>query len=169
MNKSESSKPKQVKASPEAAPQQPAAKPSASPAPASVPANAPVHGKLAIIRVRGTIHVRKGINDTFEMLRLYRKNFCVVYDVTPSIMGMIQKIKDHVTWGNIDEDTYRQLVEKRGEKTKDKEGRDVLKGFFRLMPPRKGFGRKGIKASFANKGALGNRKEMINDLIKRML
>ena len=136
---------------------------------AAAAAPAPKQGKIAIIRVRGTIHVRKGVNDTFDMLRLYRKNFCVVYDSTPSILGMIQKIKDHVTWGDIDDATYKLLVEKRGEKTKDKEGKEVLKGFFRLMPPRKGFGRKGIKTSFVNKGALGDRKEMINDLIRRML
>ena len=44
-----------------------------------------------------------------------------------------------------------------------------LKPFFRLNPPVKGFDRKGIKVPFSLGGALGYRKEKINDLIKRMV
>ena len=44
-----------------------------------------------------------------------------------------------------------------------------LKNFFRLSPPVKGFDRKGIKVQFSLGGALGYRKEKINDLIKRMV
>ena len=44
-----------------------------------------------------------------------------------------------------------------------------IKPFFRLNPPAKGFGRKGIKVSFKAKGALGYRADKINDLIKRMI
>ena len=43
------------------------------------------------------------------------------------------------------------------------------KPFIRLNSPRKGYGRKGVKKTFAMGGALGDRKEAINDLIKRML
>jgi large subunit ribosomal protein L30 len=82
---------------------------------------------------------------------------------------MIKKVKDYVTYGEIDDETEKLLVEKRGEKTKDKEGKEVMKKFFRLSPPRKGFGRKGIKFAFSQGGALGYRGTKINDLIKRML
>ena len=44
-----------------------------------------------------------------------------------------------------------------------------LKSFFRLLPPKKGFERKGIKVPFSLGGALGYRKEDINNLIERML
>ncbi len=124
-------------------------------------------GKLAVIRVRGPVRVKKEINHTIELLGLYRKNFCVLVDKKD--IGMIKKIKDYVTYGEIDKETEDMLVEKRGEKTKDKEGKDVMKKFFRLSPPRKGFGRKGIKFSFSKSGALGYRAGKINDLIKRML
>jgi large subunit ribosomal protein L30 len=123
--------------------------------------------KIAVIRVRGSVRVNKKINDTMDMLGLYRKNYCVV--VNKNSIGMIQKVKDYVTYGEIDNETEKLLIEKRGEKTKNREGKEVLKKFFRLNPPKKGFGRKGIKFAFAKGGALGYRAEKINDLIKRML
>jgi len=125
--------------------------------------------KIAIVRVRGNVNLKKSIKDTLKMLRLYRKNYCAVYNATPAISGMLQKIKDYATWGEIDDETLKLLKEKREEKTKNKEGKVVVKPFFRLAPPRKGFARKGIKMPFNLGGALGYRKEKINDLIKRMI
>ena len=119
------------------------------------------------------------------MLKLTRKNHCVVIENTPSSLGMIKKIKDYITWGEISEETLKELFEKRGEAyngpEKDARGKiDYNRKFvtfnkknykktFRLNPPRKGFGRKGIKVPFKVGGTLGDRKEKINDLIKRML
>ena len=125
--------------------------------------------KIAIVRVRGNVNIQKPIKDTLKMLRLYRKNYCSIYDVTPNILGMVNKIKDYATWGEINQETLKLLKEKRGEKIKNKEGKEVVKPFFRLSPPKKGFGRKGVKMPFNLSGALGNRKEKINDLIKRMI
>jgi large subunit ribosomal protein L30 len=125
--------------------------------------------KIAIVRIRGNAKLKKSIKDSLNMLRLYRKNYCVVYEATPSIAGMVNKVKDYVTWGEINEETLKLLKEKRGEKTKDKKGKEVSKPYFRLAPPRKGFARKGIKIPFNIGGALGNRKEKINELIKRMI
>jgi large subunit ribosomal protein L30 len=121
--------------------------------------------KIAVIRIRGLEGVKHEINDTLDMLGLYRNHFCVVLEDTPSNMGMIRKCKDYATYGEIDDETYKMLVDKRG--IKDKEGK--LKKFFRLQPPRKGFERKGIKTPYSLKGALGYRGKKINDLIKRML
>ncbi|PLW79572.1 50S ribosomal protein L30 [Candidatus Woesearchaeota archaeon] len=121
--------------------------------------------KLAIVRIRGETGIRKEIKDTLAMLRLYKKHTCVVYDVTPSIVGMIQKAKDFITWGEIDDKTLKELTSKRG--VKDSKG--DLKPFFRLAPPVGGFERKGIKKPFASGGVLGNRKEKINDLIAKMM
>ena len=121
--------------------------------------------KFTIIRIRGQIGIKRPIKDTLTMLRLYRKNYCVVVDKTPVFIGMAKKVKDYATYGEIDSETYKLLVEKRGEKDKNGE----LKKFFRLNPPRKGFERKGIKVSFTKGGALGYRGEKINDLLKRMI
>lgn len=116
--------------------------------------------KIAAIRIKGLVNVKKTVEDTLKILRLYRKNYCVVLEKKPEIIGMLKKIKDCITWGEIDDSTLKFLVEKRGEKDKK---------FFRLHPPRKGFGRKGTKKPFSVGGALGYRGEKINELIKRMV
>ena len=141
-------------------------------------------GKIAVVRIRGSIKVKNVIKDTFNLLRLYNKNYCVVLKNTPEIIGMIKKIKDYVTWGEIDNETYKLLIEKRGKeykgREKDSKGKITYskfilidgkkyKPFFALNPPRKGYGRKGIKIAFKVGGALGDRGEKINDLLKRML
>ncbi len=154
--------------------------------------------RLAIIRIRGSIGVRKDIKDTLNMLRLYRKNSCVIIENNPHYVGMIKKAKDYITWGEISEEAFKQLLETRAklprnknltpdylkEKTNltfeqftkefflfKKELKDIpgLKLFFRLKPPTKGFERKGIKRPFSLGGELGYRKEKINDIISRML
>ena len=127
------------------------------------------NGKIAAVRIRGLIRLETEVKDTLDMIRLYRGNYCVVLNNTPRIIGMLKKSKDYITWGEIDSDTLKLLKEKREEKTKTKDGKEVVKKFFRLSPPRGGFERKGVKVPFVNGGALGYRKDKINDLIKRMV
>lgn len=57
----------------------------------------------AIFRVRGRVDVRKDIEDTLKLLRVHRKNYLSIMPKTESIEGMIQKAKDYITWGEIDE------------------------------------------------------------------
>ena len=140
--------------------------------------------QLAAIRIRGMVGTSQRVESTMSMLRLYRKNYCCVVDSNPVFMGMISKSKDFITWGEIDDETFKLLVDKRGDefngKESDSKGKlsyddfvvinnKKIKKYFRLNPPRKGFGRKGIKQPFSNGGALGYRGEKINDLIKRMI
>lgn len=154
--------------------------------------------RIAVIRIKGKPGMKKEIKDTFEKLRLYNKNTCVIIPNTPSYVGMLDKIKNAATWGEIDEKTCAELFAKRAklpgnvkltdeyikEKlktdiktfTKDfmafkKEIKEVpgMKNFFKLQPPRHGFERKGVKTPFAQGGVLGYRMNKINDLILRML
>lgn len=140
--------------------------------------------QLAAIRIRGLTMVNTKIQDTMKMLRLYKSNFCTVLPNTPIYAGMLKKAKDYITWGEIDDETFKMLVEKRGEEFNGREtdskskikyndfvviNNKRIKRYFRLNPPRKGFGRKGIKHTFQQGGALGYRGEAINDLIKRMV
>ena len=125
--------------------------------------------KIAVVRIRGEVGVKKQVKDTLHMLRLHKKHYCVVLDNKPEILGMINKIKDLVAYGEIDDDVIKLLADKRGEKRKDKEGKEIMKKFFRLSPPRKGFERKGIKVGFKAGGALGYRGNKINELIKRVV
>ena len=139
--------------------------------------------KIAVVLVRGLVNVTQTVKDTLAMLKLTRKNTCVVVESNPVMMGMIKKAKDYITWGEISEETYKELVAKRGVewlgptqdskkkynyKTLEVEGKHY-KPYFRLNPPTKGFGRKGIKMPFNKGGALGPRADKMNDLIMRML
>ena len=113
--------------------------------------------KTAVIRITGEIGLRKDVVETLNRLKLRKKYSCVVFeDPAKEQLGMINKVRDFVAFGDIDEKTYKKLVEKR--KTK-------IKNFFRLHPPRGGIK---TKLHFP-KGVLGNHKEKINELIGRML
>jgi large subunit ribosomal protein L30 len=141
--------------------------------------------KIAIVRVRGNINISTEVKDTLDKLRLYKKNTCVVIDSNPQYLGMIKKVKDFVTFGTVEDSLVNELIEKRGEEyigpQKDSKGKidysrryieangKKYKKYFRLSPPKGGYERKGIKKSFIQGGALGNRKDKITDLIKRMI
>lgn len=116
--------------------------------------------KLIILRLRGKTGIKKEINDTFKMLNLLNKNHCVIVEDTPSYKGMVSKVKDYVTWGELSDETEKLLRTKRG-----KEG----KKYFALQPPKGGFERKGIKNPYTIGGALGYRGDEINALIKKMI
>jgi large subunit ribosomal protein L30 len=118
--------------------------------------------KLAVILVRGLVGVRHDIKETLAYLNLRKKHACVIVDDTPTIRGMLKKSQAYITFGPITEETLKELVTKRGEKSKENK-------IFFLAPPVGGFERKGIKQSFTVGGVLGDRKEAINDLLKKMM
>jgi len=141
------------------------------------------NGKIAILLIRGMTDMTQPMLKTLELLHLSRKNQVVVIADNPVSRGMANKVKDFVTWGEINAETFKELVQKRGEeylgRLQDSKGTydynvvkiegKVYKPYFRLNPPRKGFGRKGIKIAFSVGGALGYRGAKINDLLMRMI
>lgn len=153
---------------------------------------------VAVIRVRGLVNRKSRIEKTLKMLKLYKKHTCVIIPNTPAFSGMLKHVQEYVTWGEIDESTLKDLLSKKGrlagkvklseDYLKDKVKTDIttfvkdlmamkktlkdvpgLKTFFKLAPPLKGFERKGIKKPFSLGGALGYRKEKINELLGRMI
>ena len=152
-------------ANPEDKPPKPAEKQSETQAEKPAEKSSKLVANIAVIRVRGAPRMRGDIEDTLTMLRLHRTQTCIILKNTPSNMGMVRKAKDYITWGEIDDVTLKELVTKKGEPNpKDKK---ITKPFFRLNPPRGGYG--GNKKPFSKGGALGDRKEKINELIRRML
>lgn len=140
--------------------------------------------RIVVVRVRGKINLDSNIKKTFEMLNLHNKNGCVVVESTPSNLGMINKVKDYVTWGEMDEEVFKEMVEKKADlyfdrlnDSKNKYSyskhftfnKKKYKKFIRLDPPVKGFGVQGIKKPFLKGGALGYRAKEINDLVRRMM
>jgi large subunit ribosomal protein L30 len=121
--------------------------------------------KIAILRIRGIVKVRSDIAETMNLLGLKKTNSCVIVELTPVISGMITKIKDYVTYGEVSDETIKLLDEKRAVNAIKNESKSV----YFLAPPKGGFERKGIKKPFSVGGVLGNRKDKINDLISKMV
>ncbi len=111
-------------------------------------------------------------------------------------MGMLVKAKDYITWGEVDGEVLAQLLAARGRRVggtpltethvrelgydsiaalaeavlqgeADLQRLDDVKPVFRLSPPRKGYG--GVKRSYREGGALGDRGSAINELLLRMM
>ena len=142
---------------------------------------------LAAIRIRSAIEAPQSVKDTLYMLKLRQKFACCLYKHSPSILGMLEKAKAYIAYGEIDDDTLRELILKRGRKPGDKKLNDqeaeevfkkikegkfdeaykIIKPFFRLSPPKGGF-KKTIKLMWPQ-GVLGNVGDEINKMIKRML
>jgi len=129
--------------------------------------------KIAVIRISGVVGLRRNIAETLHRLRLRRKYSCIVIEKpTKEQLGMINKVRDFVAFGEISDDMYKKLVEKRGKKSphsnadgSSSERKTKIKNFFRLHPPRRG-----IKSKLHfPKGVLGDHKEKINELLERML
>ncbi|MEM4662594.1 MAG: 50S ribosomal protein L30 [Candidatus Diapherotrites archaeon] len=152
---------------------------------------------IVAVRVRGEVNVRKSLKRTLELLNLKAPNNIVLLRESKSIERMLKKVESYITWGEINEETLAKLLEKRGillsGKKIDKEtlqkfkvnsflelSNKIISGEIeikklglkmpiRARPPKKGYGRKGIKKSFSVGGALGYRGNKINDLISRMV
>ncbi|HII72678.1 TPA: 50S ribosomal protein L30 [Candidatus Woesearchaeota archaeon] len=152
----------EAKDKPKAAP-----KAAAKTAPKTAPAAAPKAGKggkFAAVLIRSAIQAERPVKETLFMLRLRQKNACVIMDANDSNKGMLFRVKDFVTYGEVSDDTVKLLEEKRAKK-----GGDTKIAMFTLHPPRGGFERKGIKRPFYLGGAIGYRGDKINDLLKRMI
>ena len=143
---------------------------------------------IAIIRIRGKVKLESSMEETLFRLRLRKKYTCVVLKEKPEIIGMLSKIRNCVAYGKIDASTFALLISKRGQiidKKKRIDGNKIaeeiksekiekkledynLKPYFRLHPPRGGIDSKKHFGT-SRKAVLGDNKDKINELIKRML
>lgn len=151
---------------------------------------------MAVIKLRSSINAKWQVRETMKLMGLTRVNHCVILDGSDSNLGMIKKVKDYVTWGEINPNVLASLLSKRGrlsggkrvteESIKSKSGfqtvaelaaavvdgkaslEDIgIKKVFRFHPPRGGY--KSIKRPVKDMGDLGYRGDKINDLILRMI
>ncbi|MCY0852008.1 MAG: 50S ribosomal protein L30 [Thermoplasma acidophilum] len=152
---------------------------------------------LAVIRIRGRTGIKEDIADTAHLMRLNRINHLVLLNEDDVVKGMLQKVKDYVTWGEIDLDTLELLLKNRllfrgrkhltEEELKEKTGfasyRDLAQALLegkikpsdiadavpviRLNPPRGGY--EAIRKPYRSGGSSGYRGSEINQLIRRMI
>lgn len=150
---------------------------------------------IAAIRVRGSVNVREKTEKTMDLLNLSKPNYLTLIKENSEQHKMLKKAENYITWGEISTENLARILEKKAFK-KGKIGKETLekhkvksfkelaekiekkeltlqtlgiKPFFRMHPPKKGYGREGIKKSFSIGGALGYRGKEINNLIKRMV
>ena len=154
--------------------------------------------RLLVLRLRGDVDVRDEIRQTLKLLRLHKVNHATLIDRSESYKGMLQKVKDYATWGEISVETLEKLLIKRGRATGNKPINDKyvignskfssvkkftealsaskasiedlhgLKPVFRLNSPRGGFDWK-KKRAFKEGGELGYRGKDINRLLEKMI
>jgi len=116
---------------------------------------------IAIIRIAGQVKIRKEVKETLNRLGLRKKYSCVILEKpTATELGMLEKVRDFVAFGEISEETRKKLIEAR-------EKFSHSKTHFRLSPPRGGIDSK--KHFGVARGILGNNKNKINELLERMI
>lgn len=151
---------------------------------------------FAVIRISGKAGLERDVKDTLKMLRLDAPHNCVILPKTPDYTGMIEKVKDYVTYGEVDKQTLLQVLRKRlrspnNEKVTENALKDItghnsheeladallqgkvrlsnfkqLQPVLRLTSPSKGF--KSTKSHYPE-GDLGYRGNAINGLLERMI
>jgi large subunit ribosomal protein L30 len=150
----------------------------------------------AVIRIGGRAETRKEKEDTMNMLRLKAVNNCVLLPETPDFKGMLENVRELVTYGEVEEKTLVDMLKKRlrlkGNKRVEEKELKAVTGYesfeqlakalitgkmrlkdidsvnpvFKLTPPSKGF--KSTKEHYP-RGDLGYRGKEINNLLGRMI
>jgi len=119
--------------------------------------------KLFVVRLKGRIGIRKGINATLDTLGLKRRFNALVVDSSPIILGMLKKVQNFIAYGELSEENYAKLLTLPSSIKKEKKNMLLL----RLPPPKFGL-KKTIKKLYP-KGEAGYRGKEINSLVERFL
>lgn len=67
------------------------------------------------VRIRGAPGMNRKILDTLKMLRMHKVNHGVLIWGEKSFWGMLNKCKDYIAYGEIDEKTLLRLLRARGK------------------------------------------------------
>ncbi len=73
----------------------------------------PVEGYLIAVRVDGTPVVRPPEESTLTALRIKKRFSAVLLRDNPSVRGMLQRVKDHVTWAEAKKEDVKLLLSSR--------------------------------------------------------
>jgi ribosomal protein L30/L7E len=118
---------------------------------------------IAVIRIAGSVNISKDNNETFNRLRLGRKLTCTFVDEKDEIrMGMVKKLAQVISFGEVDKKLMDEVIAKRGQK----DSKGVYREFCRLHPPRGGFKKPTNRST--PEGILGHNQN-ITKLLERML
>ena len=149
-----------------------------------------------VVRIKGQADVPHWANTTLNLLNLEKKYRAVIIPVKDNTVGMLRKVQHYLSWQEIDIETTKELLDKKGRKSGYKKITDEdvskvgfktidelatslsegktsmakikpIKPWFALSPPRQGF-KRSTKRLYGQKGILGYNKELTS-LIRRMM
>ena len=149
-----------------------------------------------VVRIKGQADVPHWANTTLNLLNLEKKYRAVIIPVKENTVGMLRKVQHYLSWQEIDIETTKELLDKKGRKSGYKKITDEdvskvgfktidelatslsegkismskikpIKPWFALSPPRQGF-KRSTKRLYGQKGVLGHNKELTT-LIRRMM
>ena len=149
-----------------------------------------------VVRIKGQADVPHWANTTLNLLNLEKKYRAVIIPVKDNTVGMLRKVQHYLSWQEIDIETTKELLDKKGRKSGYKKITDEdvskvgfktidelatslsegktsmakikpIKPWFALSPPRQGF-KRSTKRLYGQKGILGYNKELTT-LIRRMM
>ena len=149
-----------------------------------------------VVRIKGQADVPYWANTTLNLLNLEKKYRAVIIPVKENTLGMLRKVQHYLSWQEIDIETTKELLDKKGRKSGYKKITDEdvskvgfktidelatslsegktsmakikpIKPWFALSPPRQGF-KRSTKRLYGQKGVLGHNKELTT-LIRRMM
>lgn len=137
---------------------------------------------LIAIRISGQVKMNQDVQEALFRLRLRKKFTATLLKDTPLNRNLLRQYRNFIAYGIIDQQILEELIAKRGksisgkklnaaEVAKNLEQKSPqeldLKPFFALHPPRGGID---TKLHFPKrKGVLGDHKEKIAELVRRML
>ena len=154
-------------------------------------------GAYLVVRIKGQADVPHWASTTLRLLRLDKKYRATIVPARENTLGMLDKVKHYVSWREADAGIARELLDKRGRgpgrAPLDEEGLrgagfsgpgelaealasgrtsmashpSILKPWFALSPPRRGF-RRSTKRMYGQRGVLG-RNEDLGELVRRMI
>lgn len=147
------------------------------------------------VRIKGTVNIPQWAKMTLDGLNLDKRFRATIVPESPEYLGMLKKVQQEVAWTKADAGIIKELLEKRGRKVgykpltasdlpKEYSSIDDLaaamaenkisisklegiKPWFALSPPKGGFKRK-TKTQYAEKGVLGDDRELV-EIVKKML
>ena len=149
-----------------------------------------------VVRIKGQADVPHWANTTLNLLNLEKKYRAVIIPAKENTVGMLRKVQHYLSWQEIDIETTKELLDKKGRKSGYKKITDEdvskvgfktidelatslsegkismakikpIKPWFALSPPRQGF-KRSTKRLYGQKGVLGHNKELTT-LIRRMM
>lgn len=130
----------------------------------------------AVVMLKGTAKVTRKVVDTLKNLRMSNINNCVIVPADGTYKGMLKRVAEYVTWGEIDQETLENLLEKKGRLEAKaakaaaakavKEAKLESGQVFRLSPMTGGM--KTVRLNYP-KGETGYRGAEINSMLKRMI